>query len=180
MSDGRSKPTAIIKVNVRLDTSTSLADSLFIKTYLEANLPNRYGGSPLSINVIEENYDYCRIEYQAQNVSDEPTHTNKQETVWGQFIALPEGATDRPIVACSECFPLVNVMGGYPYPNAQNVDHNNILDLFIDTLQQEGWELNRPDNSGWWWEKRLRRPKPVTKSLHSLRQRLVTAFAHYY
>ena len=135
----------------------------------------------MKTNVVERKYDYCRIKYQAQDMmGNDQNHANPHRLIWGQFIAVAEGATNRPVVARSERFSLSNTIGEQPYPDFQNIDHSNLLDDFIEALEEKGWELSRPYNSDLWWEKRLRRPKSMAASAYTIQQRLVHAFAHYY
>lgn len=135
------------------------------------------GGTPVSINAVEERYDYCRIKYQVQDAGYDPSHAEPHKLIWGQFMAVFEGSTDSYVVARSERFPLSNIIGGQPYPDSQNMGHSNMLDIFIERLENDGWELARPYNSDLWWEKRLRRPHMPKKQRQTLKERLTAAFA---
>ena len=134
-----------------------------------------YGGKGVGIETIVEAYEYCQIKYQIQDGRSD----RADGLVWGQFIAVVEGAAYPKVVAHSATFPLTNSIRGQFFPDVQNAGHRTILDIFVDTLSIDGWELSQPDHSDLWWGKRLRRPKSMTNP-HLLRQRLVTAFAHYY
>ena len=129
----------------------------------------------MNTDTLEEVYEYCRIKYRIEASNADLSHG----LVWGQFIAVNEGPTYPKVVACSTTFPLTSSRGGQFFPDFQNAGQRAILDIFIDRLKADGWELDQPDNSDLWWGKRLRRPKPMTNA-SALRQRLITAFAHYY
>ena len=134
----------------------------------------------MATNRIDEKYNYCRIKFQIQDAGNySSNHADSHELVWGQFVAVSEGQANHKVIARSNAFPLPNAIEEQPFPDFQNVEHSNVLDNFIESLETDGWELSRPFNSDLWWEKRLRRPQRVAESLHALRQRLVTAFTHY-
>ena len=119
-----------------------------------------------------ENWDYCQIGYQVIDDGRDPSQAD-HKLMWFTFQAQADGPQGSYVAGKTHKVPLANMMGAAPYaPQKDNVGHTNTLQIFIEKLQDEGWELLR-DKGGNWWEKRLRRP---SEARPTLRKKISTLF----
>lgn len=139
---------------------------------------------PLEIDNVEINeteWDYCQIEYQL--INDGRGYTQHSgpgnKLVWFRFIARASGPAGKYIAARSPKTPLPNMMGTTWSPDQRNGGHQNVLHTFVETLQRDGWELQRGTN-GAWWSKQLKRPTSKAKAQNSLWQKLSKWLAQFF
>jgi hypothetical protein len=115
---------------------------------------------------IEQNWDYCQIDYLLLDGGQEFSEMNAagRKAMWFQFRARADGPNGRYIAGEAEKMPLANMIGSDAFaPQRNNGGHSNTLQILIEKLQKEGWELVKDQGSGW-WEKRLRRPSDARPS----------------
>ena len=120
-----------------------------------------------------ENWDYCQITYQIIDDGRDPGDQSIHKLMWFEFQAHADGPNGRYTTGKTHKIPLANMMGAAMYaPQKENVGHTNTLQIFIQKLQSDGWELLNDKGSNW-WEKRLRRP---SEARPTLRQKISTLF----
>lgn len=100
-------------------------------------------------------WEYCQIQMQVQDDGRDPTRAGHR-MMWFQFQAR----TSKRIIQKSIRVPMANMVGAAAYaPQQNNLGHRNILNLLLEKLQQDGWEL-LPNQGSDWWQRTLRRPAP--------------------
>lgn len=101
-------------------------------------------------------WEYCQIDVQVQDDGRDPTRAGHR-MMWFQFQARVSNPTKNYIAKKSTRVPMANMLGAAAYaPQKNNPGHENILNLLLHSLEQDGWEL-LPEISGEWWQRRLRR-----------------------
>ena len=101
-------------------------------------------------------WEYCQIDVQVQDDARDRTWADNK-MMWFQFVARTTSQTEMRIIGRSTRVPVPNMTGALAYaPQKNNIAHQNILDIFLQSLQQDGWEL-LPNSGHQWWQKNLRR-----------------------
>lgn len=109
-------------------------------------------------------WEYCQIDFQVIDDGRDPGHSS-HKLMWVQFRAVTEGENGRSIIARSEKMPMPNMLGAGAYaPQKENLGHTNMHAIFVQSLQDDGWELLQ-QRGGEWWQRRLRRPVVEKQSL---------------
>jgi hypothetical protein len=109
-------------------------------------------------------WEYCQIEAQVIDDGRDPGRGGHKK-MWVQFRAVVGGGDGRFIAARSEKMPMPNMLGAGAYaPQKSNLGHTNMHQIFLQSLQDDGWELLQQGGSEW-WQQRLRRPAVAKQSL---------------
>ena len=106
-------------------------------------------------------WDYCKIEFRLRNKGESFAIAGPTEA-WMAFTAYATGPHKNYLAGEVE-FPVPNIPGVILAPQKNNTAHANFHKKLLLDLQKDGWEL-LPEESGSWWERRLRRPTKHKKS----------------
>ncbi|MEM7112386.1 MAG: hypothetical protein AAF614_08135 [Chloroflexota bacterium] len=115
-------------------------------------------------------WEYCQIDLLVQDDARDRTWSDNK-LMWFQFVARVTRHKEQRIIGRSTRVPVPNMTGALAYaPQQNNIAHQNIFDIFLQSLQQDGWEL-LPHSGHQWWQKNLRR---TLRQPSAIRPRLST------
>ena len=114
------------------------------------------------MNNKQEKWEFCNIETQIIDDGRDPGRGG-HKLMWLQFRARVDET--GKIIDRSEKIPLANMVGANAYaPRKSDLGHQNTLKIFLQKLQDDGWEL-LTGGGGDWWQRRLRRVEAPSSSL---------------
>ena len=120
-------------------------------------------------------WDYCQIEFRIDDGDDSNRDLgNKLE--WVQFFAPASCPNGDYLAGKSGRFPVDEGVDSAEFePSADNLRHQNVLNIFLNSLQNDAWEVIPPVEypDAPWYARKLRRPTrpvviPVVKKSHKL------------
>ncbi len=113
------------------------------------------------IDGIPPQFDHCQIEFRPQE-SDAAFQSAASDYLFGQFVA-PATCPNGDYVAGRSGqvrFAYANEDGEL-VRDAKESRHQNVLRIFLNSLQNDRWELLPPEAGDTWYARRLRRPTQV-------------------
>lgn len=106
-------------------------------------------------------FDHCQIQFQPQE-TEAAFRSTASDYLFGQFVA-PATCPNGDYVAGRSGqvrFAYANEDGEL-VPDEKESRHQNVLRIFLNSLQNDSWELLPPEVGDAWYARRLRRPTKV-------------------